>query len=113
MLKIMTNKLSAIILSIVKSMIYWFGFIMFWLIKEKEMPNYKFYVFFSPFYFLWLSLMIVCVLRTERPMKIFWIGNMRDPDTFSMPNLPYAIIFIIGCVVIAWVQYRYISFYIH
>ncbi len=94
-----------------RSLLYWVGLVLFWIIKEGEMPNQKVVLFIMPFYLLWLLLMIICVLRTGRAMKIFWIGNLRDPDTLAMPNLPYALTFIVGCIVILWIQWRYWEWY--
>ncbi len=104
----MNKNTKLIVYSIAKSMLFWISIILFWLLKEKATPSSDIFLFFAPYYFLWFMLMVVCILKTGRAMKVLWIGNLRDSETLSEANLPYALSFIIGCLIITYVEYKYI-----
>ncbi len=103
----MNNTTNLILINVAKSLLYWAFFILYCVIRKKEMPDLNALLFFLPYYLLWLFLMVTCIIRTGRTMKILWMGTLRDPEVFSGSNTPYAFAFIIGCVLLIGVQSWY------
>lgn len=108
MSKTMNNNAKLIASSAAKSLLFWISLFLFWLLKEKTVPNFNIILFFLPYYILWIILMVICVVKTGCAMKILWLGNLRNSDVFSGTNLPYALSFLVGCLILTWVQYYYI-----
>jgi len=60
--------------------------------------------FISPYYALWLVLIILSISRRGRSFQIIRMGSLRDEVVFSLSNAPYAFSFLIGSVLILVVQ---------
>jgi hypothetical protein len=103
----MNNKLLLLLTAIAKSMMFWISISLVWLLKSGVLPSINQLYFFVPYYLLWVIITILYLVRTGKVMKIIWIGSMRNSEVFTKENLPYALLFLIGCLIIAFIQYRY------
>lgn len=102
------NKIKAFAHSIARSVIIWVVVFMFWaldwIIGRETVSFIEFAKFVLPYYVLWLVILVVSVARRGVPFQVIWMGSLRDENTFSSGNAPYALIFLGGSILILSLQ---------
>lgn len=98
-------KLHIILNSLLKSIAVISLMFLFWLIERESLTFFQILKFIFPYYLLWFFLMIISVIKRGKSFRIIWIASLREDETFSESNLPYAIIFIIGSLLILYFQW--------
>jgi len=109
----MNSKVRACFQSIGRSGVVFAVVFLFWLsdlIFGAAISLGKIVLFLFPYYILWLLVMITSVIRRGKSFRIIWMGSLRDDETFSIPNAPYAWTFLVGSVLILLAQ---IQFFLH
>ena len=90
---------SAIVLGVV--LVFW---AIDWLLGLRSVALEALLKFVLPYYVVWLLLTIASIVRRGKSFRILWMGSLRDEETLSMSNAPYAMAFIGMSVVVLLFQ---------
>jgi hypothetical protein len=99
------NKFKLFFKPIFHSVVTIFIFYLGWLIHPAGYDFVVLLKFIAPYYALWLIILIVSIRYRGKPFRILWMGALRDDDTFSKSNAPYAFSFLLGSILILVLQF--------
>ncbi len=99
------KKIKQVLKSIANSMVTILIFFLFWLFSKAPFSFITMLKFIVPYYILWLIILCISIKYQGKPFRIIWMGSLRDDLTFSKSNIPYAVAFLLGSILILIAQY--------
>jgi len=101
-------KVQLIINTTVKCIAYACVLVALWAVfLSSEVPFMKVATVLSPYFAAWLLISFASILISNNNFTPIWMGSYADTKIYSVPNIYYAVSFLVVVLAIYFIQYYY------